>query len=164
MNGLTSGQHIDKLVNASRASFGFLGDSNPIEDGVPIRTGECLKHRLRAGIGIESNEKILRHFTVRLSGVGGLPSTVLFCLAHLVLARSMHSADGDHPFGDGSVPLRPRATNFSRRETSSERSSIATPYLTINPAEADRLVKCLIIRDGRRISRSLSGQYQPHAG
>jgi hypothetical protein len=33
--------------------------------------------------------------------------------------------------------------------------------LTINPAEADRLVKRLVVRDGCRIDRSLFGQYQP---
>ena len=28
-----------KLVDAPRAGFGFLGVSDPVEDGVPIRTG-----------------------------------------------------------------------------------------------------------------------------
>src|ERR1700733_2716505 len=127
MDGLTSGQHLDKLADAPGAGFGFLGVSDPVEDGVPIRTCERLEHRLRAGIGTQGSEKILRHLNAGLPGVGGLPSTVLFRLPHLVFARSMHSAAGDQPFSCGGVPLRPRAASLSRRETSSERSGITTP-------------------------------------
>ena len=127
MDGLTSGQHLDKLVDAPGAGFGFLGVSDPVEDGVPIRTGERLKHRLRATIGTQGSEKILRHLNAGLPGVGGLPSTVLFRLPHLVFAGSMNSAGGDQPFSDGSVALRPRAASFSRRETSSERGGVTTP-------------------------------------
>ena len=125
MDGLTSGQHLDKLADAPGTGFGFLGVSDPVEDGVPIRTCEHLKYRLRARIGTQGSEKILRHLNAGLPGVGGLPSTVLFCLPHLVFAGSMNSAIGDQPFSDGSVPLRPRAASFSRRETPSERSSMA---------------------------------------
>ncbi len=46
---------------------------------------------------------------------------------HHIFTGSMHSAGGDQPFSDGSVPLRPRASSFSRRETSSERSRVTTP-------------------------------------
>ena len=127
MDGLTSGQHPDKLVDALGAGFRFLGASEPVEDGVPIRTGEHLKHRIRASIDTQGSEKILRHLNAGLSGLGGLPSTVLFRLPHLVIAGSMHSAGGDQPFSDGSVPLRPRAASFSRRETSSERTGVTTP-------------------------------------
>jgi hypothetical protein len=62
-----------------------------------------------------------------LPGVGGLPSSVLFRLPHLVFAGLMHSAGGGQPLSDGGVPLRPRAANFSRRETSSERCGVTTP-------------------------------------
>ena len=161
MDGLTSGQHLDKLADASGAGFGFLGVCDPVEDGVPIRTRERLEHRPGARIGTQRAGEILRHLDAGLPGVGGLPSTVLFRLPHLVFAGSMHSAGGDQPFSDGSVPLRPRASSFSRRETSSKRSGITTPQLTINPAEADRLVKRLVVRDGSLIDRSLFGQYQP---
>ena len=161
VNGLTSGQHFDELVDPPGAGFRFLGVSEPVEDGVPIRTGEHFKHRVRAGTDTQSGEKILRHFDAGLPGVGGLPSTVLSCLSHLVFAGSMHPTGGDQPFCDGSVPLRPRAARFSRRETSSERTGVTTPQLTINPAEADRFVKRLVVRDGRRIGHSFLGQYQP---
>ena len=127
MDGLTSGQHLDKLADAPGAGFGFLGVSDPVEDGVPIRTRERLKPRLRARIGTQGSEKILRHLNAGLPGIGGLPSTVLFRLPHLVFAGSMHSAGGDQPFSDGSVPLRPRAASFSRCKASSERSGVATP-------------------------------------
>ncbi len=90
MDRLTSGQHLDKLSDAPGAGFGFLGVSDPVEDGVPIRTCEHLKHRFCAGIGTQGSEKILRHLTAGLPGVGGLPSTVLFRLPHLVFAGSMH--------------------------------------------------------------------------
>jgi hypothetical protein len=42
VDGLTSGQHLDKLADASRAGFGLFGVSDPVEDGVPIRTCELL--------------------------------------------------------------------------------------------------------------------------
>src|SRR5271169_4021940 len=82
---LTSGQHLDKLADAPGAGFGFLGVSDPVEDGVPIRTRERLKHRLCARIGTQGSGEILRHLYAGLPGVGGLPSTVLFRLPHLVL-------------------------------------------------------------------------------
>ena len=140
------GPTFDKLANAPGAGFGFLGVSDPVEDGVPIRTRERLKHRLCAGIGTQGSSEILRHLDAGLPGIGGLPSTVLFRLPHLVFTGSMHSAGSDQPFSDGGVPLRPRAASFSRRETSSERSAVTTSQLTINPAEADRLVKSLVVR------------------
>ena len=161
MDGLSSGQQLDKLANAPGAGFGFLGVSDPVEDGVPIRTCEHFKHCICARIGTQGSDEILRHLNAGLPSVGGLPSTILFRLPHLVFTGSMHSAGGDQSFSDGSVPLRPRASSFSRRETSSERSGVTTPQLAINPAEADRLVKCLVVRDGCRIDRSLFGQYQP---
>ena len=86
MDGLASGQHLDTLVDAPRAGFRSLGVSDPVEDGVPIRTGEHLKHRHRARIGTQGSEKILWLFNAGLSGVGCRPSTVLFRLPHLVFA------------------------------------------------------------------------------
>src|ERR1700722_9772183 len=120
MDRLTSGQHLDKLADAPGAGFGFLGVCDPVEDGVPIRTSERLKHRICGGIGTQSSDEILRHLHAGLPGVGGLPSTVLFRMPHLVFTGSMHSAGGDQPFSDGSVPLGPRASTITRRETSSE--------------------------------------------
>src|SRR5580658_7585105 len=114
MDGLTSGQHLDKLADASRAGFGSLGVPDPVEDGVPICTCEHLKHRICARIGAQCSDEILWHLNAGLPAVGGLPSTVLFRLPHLVCAGSMHSAGGDQPFSDGSVPLRPGAATFSR--------------------------------------------------
>ena len=160
MDGLTSGQHLDKLADAPGAGFGLLGVSDPVEDGVPIRTGEHLEHRLGAGIGTQGGDEVLRNLNAGLPGVGGLPSTVLLRLPHLVLTGSMHSAGGDQPFSDGSVPLRPRAASLSRREPSSERSGVTTPQLTIDPAEAECLVKRLVVGDSCRIDGVLLGQYQ----
>ena len=161
MNGLTSGQHLDKLADAPGAGFGLLDVSDPVEDGVPIRTCESLKHHFCARIVTQGGEEILRHFNAGLPSVGGLPSTVFLRLPHLVFTVSMHSAGGDQRFGDGSVPLGPRAASLSRCETSSERTGVTTPQLTIDPAEADRLVERLVVRDVCRIDRSLLGQYQP---
>ena len=162
MNGLTSGQHLDKLVDAPGARFGLLGVPDPVEDRVPIGTRECSKHQLCSRIGTQGNGEILRHLDAGLSGVGGLPSTILSRVTHLVSAPLMHSAGGDQPFCDGNVSLRPRASGFSRRKTSSECGAVAAAYLTINPSEADRLVQRLVVRDGCRFARSLFGKYQPH--
>jgi len=127
MDGLTSGQHLDKLVDAFGAGFWLLGASDPVEDGVPVRTCEHFEHRARARIGTQGSIEVLRHLDAGLSGVGGLPSTVLSRLPHLVLTGSMHPAGGDQPLRDGSVPLRPRASSSSRREASSERRGVTTP-------------------------------------
>ena len=161
MDGFASRQHLDKLVDAPGAGFGLLCVSDPVKNGIPIRTCEHLEHRLRTGIGIQGRHEIAGHFHAGLSGVGGLPSTILFRLPHLVFARLIHSAGSDQPFSDGGVPLRPRAANFSGRETPSKRCGVATLQLTINPAEADRLVQRLVVRERCRISRSLLGQDQP---
>lgn len=83
MDGLTSSQLLDELVDAPGAGFGFLGGADPVEDGVPIRTGERLEHRLRRRIGSQSIRKVLWNLHAGLPGVGGLPSTVLLRLLHL---------------------------------------------------------------------------------
>ena len=67
-----------KLVDAPGAGFGLLCVSDPVENGVPIRTCEHLKHRLRTGIGTQGSHKIDGHLYAGLPGVGGLPSTILF--------------------------------------------------------------------------------------
>ena len=105
MDGLTSGQHLDELADSSCTRFELLGVSNPVEDGVPIRSCERRKHRLGARIGTQRSEKIFRHGDAGLPGVGGLPPTVLFRLSHLVFAGSLHSAGDDQPFSDDSIPL-----------------------------------------------------------
>ena len=72
MDRFTSDQHLDKLVDAPGAGFGFLGVSDPVEDGVPIGTRERLKHRLSARIDTQGSGEILRHLDAGLPGVGGL--------------------------------------------------------------------------------------------
>jgi hypothetical protein len=163
MDGLTSGQHLDELADTPGAGLGLLGASDPVEDGVPVRAGERFEHRTRARIGTQGSDEILRHLNGGLPGIGSLPSTVLLRPPHLVVSGSTHPAGGDQPLCDGSVALRPRTSSSSRREAPSERSGVPTPQLTIDPTEADRLVKCLVVRDGRRIDRALLGQYQPDA-
>src|SRR5580692_13064447 len=113
MDGLTSGQHLDKLSNSPGASFRFLSASDPVEDGVSIRTCKALKHRRRTWISAQSSRKIFGNLHARLPGVGGLPSSVHLRLPHLVFAGLMHSAGGDQPLSDGSVALRPRTANLS---------------------------------------------------
>jgi hypothetical protein len=98
MDGLTSGQHLDKLADALGARFGFLHVSNPVEDCVPIRTCEHLEHLICARIGTQRSDEILRHLNAGLPIVGGIPSTVLFRAAHLVFTGSMHSVGVDQPF------------------------------------------------------------------
>src|ERR1700733_8486149 len=148
MDGLTSSQHLDKLGDAPGTSIWFLGVSDPIEDRVAIRACEPRKHRTCARIGAQGGDEILRHLNAGLPSVRGLPSTVLFRLPHLVVTGAMHSAAGDQSFSDRSVPLRPRASSLSRRETSPERRGVTAPQLTIDPAEADRLLERLVVRDG----------------
>ncbi len=161
MGSLASGQHLDKLADALRAGFGLLGTSDPVENGVSIRTRERLEHLFCSRIGTEGNGEILRHLNAGLPGVGVLPSTVLFRPAHLDFAGSMHSTGGDQPLSDGSVPLRPRTARPSRRKAPSIRDGVTAPQLSINPAEADRLGKRLVVRDGGRLDRSLFRHHQP---
>ena len=77
MDGLTSGQHLDKLVDAPGAGFRLCCVSDPVENGVPIRTSEHLEHFLSTRVGTQSNRKIPWNLHAGLPGVGGVPSTVL---------------------------------------------------------------------------------------
>ena len=120
MNGLASGQHLDERVNPSSPGFRFLGASDPVEDGVAIRTCKRLKHHARTRIGPQGSAKVFRHLNAGRPSVGGLPSPVQLCPSHFLFAGLMHAAGGDQPFSDGGIALGPRAARLSRGETSSK--------------------------------------------
>ena len=64
----------------------LLCTSDPIKDGVPIRTCERLKHCLSTRIGSQGVRQILWNLHAGLSGVGGIPPTIRFGLSNLVFA------------------------------------------------------------------------------
>jgi hypothetical protein len=86
MDGLAPGQHLDELLDAPCSGLGLLGASNPIENGVPIRTGERLKVFLSARIGDQGVSQVLWDFPAGLPGVGGTPPTVRLRLSNLGFA------------------------------------------------------------------------------
>ena len=86
MDGLTSGQHLDELLDPPGSGLSLLGASNPIENGVPIRTCESLKHCLSLRIGDQSVCQVLWYFRAGLPGVGGTPATIGLRLSNLVFA------------------------------------------------------------------------------
>ena len=83
MDGLTSGQHLHKLLYTSGSGLQLLCASDPIEDGVPIRACERLKHCLCPRIGNQGVRQILWNLHARLSGVGVIPPTIRFGLPNL---------------------------------------------------------------------------------
>ena len=86
VNGFASGQHLHKLLDAPGPGLGLLRALDPIEDGIPVRTSERLKHGLGIGIGFQGARQVLWNPRTSLSGVGGLPSTVRLRLTNLVLS------------------------------------------------------------------------------
>jgi hypothetical protein len=86
VDGLTSGQHVHELRDAPGSGLGLLGASNPIENGVPIRTGERLKLCLSPRIGDQSVRQVLWNFHAGWPGVGGTPATIRLRLSNLVFA------------------------------------------------------------------------------
>src|ERR1700677_956016 len=80
VDGLTSGQHLDKLADAPGAGFGPLCVCDSVEDDVSIRLRQHLKHCLRTRIGTQRSDKIPRHLRAGLTGVGGPPPAVSFRL------------------------------------------------------------------------------------
>jgi hypothetical protein len=86
VDGLASGQHLDELLDAPRSGLSLLGASNAIENGVPIRTGQRLKHCLSPRIGIQGVRQVLWNRHAGLSGVGGTPPTIGLRLPNLVFA------------------------------------------------------------------------------
>jgi hypothetical protein len=51
----------------------------PIDDGVPVRTRERLKHRPGTGVGRQCPRQVLWNRYATLTGIGGLPSTIRLC-------------------------------------------------------------------------------------
>ena len=86
MDGLASGQHLDELLDAPGSGLGLLGASNAIKNGVPIRTGERLKHCLSPRIGDQGVRQVLWNLHVGLPGVGGIPATIRLGLSNFVFA------------------------------------------------------------------------------
>ena len=84
VDSLAPGQHLHKLLDASRSGLDLLGASNSIEDRVPVRTCERAKGRACTRIGSQRVCQVLWNCHAGLSGVGGTPSTIGFCLANLV--------------------------------------------------------------------------------
>jgi len=158
---LAPGQHLHELFDAPDAGLHLFCVSDPIQNGVPIRTCQCLEHCLGPRVGQQGVHEILRNFHVGLSGVGGRPPTVCLRLPHLDITRWMHSARNAQPLGDGDIPLRPRAPRGSRCESSPECLVVTTPQLPINPAEADRFIECFVVDERRRMCRTLLGEDEP---
>jgi hypothetical protein len=86
MDGLTSGQHLDELLDPPGSGLSLLGAFDPIENGVPIRTGERLKHCLSPRIGDQGVRQVLWNLRAGLPGVGGIPATIRLRLSNLVFA------------------------------------------------------------------------------
>jgi hypothetical protein len=86
MDGLASGQHLDELLDAPGSGLSLLGASNAMENGVPIRTVERLKHCLSPRIGVQGVRQVLWNVHAGLPGVGGTPPTIRLRLPDLVLA------------------------------------------------------------------------------
>ena len=86
MDGLPSGQHLDELLDPPGSGLRLLGVTNPIENGVPIRTGQRLKHCLSPRIGDQGVRQVLWNLHVGLPGVGGMPATVRLGLSNFVFA------------------------------------------------------------------------------
>ena len=76
MNGFAPGQHLHKLLDSPGSGLDLLRASDPIDDGVPVRTRERLKHRLSAGVGRQCPRQVLWNHCATLTGIGGLPSTI----------------------------------------------------------------------------------------
>jgi hypothetical protein len=163
VDSLAPGQHLYELLDASGSGLNLLCAFDPIEDGVPVRTRELEKHRSSTGIGGQGVRQVFRNFRAGLSGIGDSPTTVGFCPPNFVFPRSMHSAGGAQSLGDGDVPLRPRAPRISGCESSTERYVVAAPELTIDPAKANCLVECVIVRECRRICSALLGKDEPYS-
>ncbi len=150
---LASCQHLHKLLDTSGSGLQLLCASDPIEDGVPIRTRERLEHCLSSRIGDQGVREIFWNLHVRLPGVGSIPATILFGPLNLGFSRPMHSARGAQPLGDGDVPLRPRAPSVSGRESSPIRCVVTTLKLPIDPTKADRVVECRVVGERCRLRR-----------
>src|SRR5437868_2085523 len=73
----------------------------------------------------------------------------------------MHTTLFDESGGDCHIPFRPRATQPSRSEFSPESALVNLRKLSVHPTVTDRFVEGLLIRQGRRVGRSLLRQDQP---
>jgi hypothetical protein len=158
---LAPGQHLHELFDASGSGLDPLCVSDPIQNGVPIRTGQCLEYCLGLRVGLQGIRQIVWHFHPGLPGVGGRPPTVCLCFLDFGFARWMHSAGGTQSLRNGDIPLRPRAAGVSRGESSLERDVVTTPELPIDPAEANRFVECTVVEERRRMRRTVLGEYEP---
>ena len=126
----------------SRLFFALL---DPIQNGVPIRTCQCLEHRQGRRIGLQRSGKVLRNLSLRLPGVRRRPPTICLRLCDLVFARTVHAASGAQSLGYCNISLRPRAPSVPRSEASPEGRVVTTFKLPVDPAEADRFVERFVV-------------------
>jgi hypothetical protein len=163
VNGLASGQHVDELLDAPGAGVRSLCAGDPVQDGVSVGACELLEHRPCMRIGIQGLGKVFGNFDRGLPGISGFPSPITFCFPHLVVPWRLHSTSCGQLFDDGDVPLRPRASGFSRREASTEGRRVTPTKLAVNPPETDCLLEGLVVRERCRVGRTPFGQHEPHA-
>ncbi len=148
--GLALAQDIDVVRDAVGPTLGVLGVVEPVQELVPLAARERLEELLRWGVLIKCGLQIVWNRCLALRCVGVVESSVGRRGLELRETGRLHAAVGDQPSSALTVDRRPFAARSSRREAPSEEVLVVAGQLPIGPAEADRLLDRLGLRDCRR--------------
>jgi hypothetical protein len=105
VDGLTSGEHRDVLLEAAGARLGASGGCEPVEDRVAVLAREPLEHGGRPRLLPERGFEVVRHLDRGRASVGVLPGAFLLRAFDRVKARGAHPALGDQPLCEFDVTL-----------------------------------------------------------
>ena len=148
MECFASGQHRKNRFHAPLLRFRLLCGLQPVCDGIAIRFAERLEERVRFLVPADCREKIFRERCFAEGIVGGCPTAVFFRSIDLSLARSLHPASLDQPFGVPGVDLGPATLGPSWSESLPPREIIVALLLAVDPSMAERFIERFGVGDG----------------
>jgi hypothetical protein len=145
VNRLATGKLGDKLLDAPAPGVGTLRCGHPVEDGVPVGRAQFVEHGLRARVPTERCGEVRRHLDCGLAVVGSVPGAVSFRSGHCVETGASHTSLFDELGCDRDVAFRPCAPRPSGSERPAKRAVVAAAEPPVDPSEAQRLGKGLVV-------------------
>src|SRR5262249_38977092 len=138
--------------------------AEPVENRIPVSARESRERRGSLRLRRESCCQVVGHFDCRRPGVRLLPGAVLTRALDGSLARRSHAAFGEELLGERHISRHPEPALSRGREAWAVALPVPPPYLTVDPAIAERFQKRFVVCESGRIGLPLLRKYEPHAG
>src|SRR3954469_9086371 len=163
MQRLAPLQHRHERRDAPRPRLGLASRLHAVQDRVAVLRVQRLEERRRTRRGVEGGLQIVGHRGRARGVVRGVPPAVRLRPLDLAQARRLHPAGLDQRRRELAVALGPDAPCPPRREALQVERVVEAARLAVDPAEAERRVERLHVRDGRD-PRALARELDPDAG